>query len=422
MFHNLLWKIILGYVFIRPLISGITFDYLELAINCIFIISSCVYIYKYPFNVSSLDKIIFIFLLSLLLSFIFSINPVDGIIQLFKYASMVLLFYSIRFSGDKERRLLTYILLISGCIVSLYSLHILFVISNQISQVLPNHQQLTPFAEEFLSRNRAFSPFITPNLLANYLVMIIIFSLGLIFQEIQNHRSYVSQIHRSGPFHRQEAVAQNNDSEKNIALIFDHKISFFLCFACLSMCLVALYFTKSIGGWMTFILCAFLFFTLAHTGRMKMLFVICCIMIFFALMIAVRMKTNIDYTTPIFSFYKRGSYWKETLTIILQHPLRGVGLGNFTLKETIFAHNSYLQIWAEMGILAVISWLGIVFLFLKKAVFQLRSKEKIYYRLGVILSGVAFLIHNLFDFSFFISQSAFLWWILLGLIYQETAS
>jgi len=416
----MLWKIILGYIFIRPFISDITFDYLELAINCIFIFSSCIYIYKYGFKLSLIDKIIFVFLLSILFSFLFSINPTDGIMQLFKYASMILLFYSVRLSGNKERRYLTYILLISGCLVSLYSLHILFVISNQIKQVLPEYKQLSPFAQEFLARGRAFSPFITPNLLANYLVMVILFSLGLIFQELKQRRSHILPIDESKSSYEQEGSTLDSGSEKDIILVFGRKVSLFLYFACLSMCLVALYFTKSIGGWMTFILCAFLFFSLSRTGKEKMIFVICCIMIFFALMIAVRVETNMDFTSPIFSLYKRVSYWKQTLALILQHPLRGVGLGNFTLKDTIFAHNSYLQIWAEMGILAIISWLGIVFFFLKKAILQLRSRERIYYKLGIILSGVAFLIHNLFDFSFFISQSAFLWWILLGFAYQET--
>ena len=63
----------------------------------------------------------------------------------------------------------------------------------------------------------------------------------------------------------------------------------------------------------------------------------------------------------------RFALWMDTLTLIQQHPLLGVGLGNLKVhfpsvqKDSIFlytqylkdAHNDYLQIWAELGLVGL---------------------------------------------------------------------
>ena len=419
MIQNFLWKIILGYIFIRPFISELTFELLELIIDSIFFLASCVYVYKYTFRFHRLDKLIFIFLLSLLISFIFFNNFIDGITQLFNYICLILLYYSVRSSSNKKKRQLIYVLIVSASLVSLYSLRVLFIVLNQVKEILPNYKLIMPFAEELLARNRAFSPFITPNLLANYLVMIIILVLGLIFEEINQRKISSSSINKNHTLVQQRTILLPLTVEKRILFIFTRQAPFLLYFFCLSVSLIALYFTKSIGGWITFIFCILLFFILGKMLGKKGLLAISLIIIIFSGIFALRMKTSVDYATPIFSFYKRFSYWKDTIAIIMQHPLRGVGLGNFTLKETFFAHNSYLQIWAEMGILALISWIGIVFHFLKSGITRLHTGKRIYYKSAILLSGTAFLIHNVIDFSFFILQGAFLWWVMLGLSHQE---
>ncbi|MFH1768867.1 MAG: hypothetical protein ABH858_06885, partial [Candidatus Omnitrophota bacterium] len=72
-----------------------------------------------------------------------------------------------------------------------------------------------------------------------------------------------------------------------------------------------------------------------------------------------------------------------------------------------------LQIWAETGLLGILSWLIIIFWFIKNNLINLGDKND--YRLGLFLSGIAFLLHNIIDYGFFIPQAAFLWWIVLGL-------
>jgi O-antigen ligase len=128
-----------------------------------------------------------------------------------------------------------------------------------------------------------------------------------------------------------------------------------------------------------------------------------------------------DFTKPQFSLEKRIVYWQETLDIIFLHPLKGIGLGNFNLAQTRFAHNSYLQLWAEAGILGLLSYLSLIFIFLKKGIRSIRNNAEGFYS-GFFVAGLVFIIHNLVDFTFFIPQVSFLWWISLGCVLGHSDS
>lgn len=379
--NNLLWKIILGYIFLRPFVSEIDFTVLAFVLNLIFLLLGCIYISKRSIKFASIDKIIALFLLTLLISITLSDSPFNSLVQLNKYIPLMVLFYIIRATDIRDRRQIIFTLIISSILVSIYSLSSTFVISRFVSEYLSNNTSY-PYAEELLIRKRAYYPFITPNLLATYLVMIFMLCLGLTIQKIKENK----------------------------------KVPFFsLNFLCLSITVVTLFFTKSIGGWLTFLFSIFAFFVLGKILNKKTLLLILLIALALSAVWIMRMQGNEDFTKPLFSVQRRVSYWKETIDIIRMHPLKGIGIGNLYLKESRTAHNSYLQIWAEMGILGIASWLGIVFLFIKDGLKKLYVGGVNYYRLGILLSGISFLFHNLIDFSFFIPEAAFLWWVTLGL-------
>lgn len=386
-----LWKIILGYIFLypfipRPFLSEGVFKNLDLP-NIAFLLLAGFYIFKKtskPPKFTFIDGMISVFFLSLLISLIFSNNFLNSLSGLCKYLSLVSLFYIARISGRKNKNQLIFTLIISATLVSLYSLHCFFVGSKFALEYLSQHKIHNPFAREFLTRNRAFSPFMLPSLLANYLIMIIILCLGAAIQKIKQNK-------------------------KDFLL--------FLNLFCLSLCFLTLFFTKSLGGWIALAVSVFTFFILGKMCNKKAWLVIALILVCSTCLFFMRIHGNKNFTKPGFSVHKRISYWKETATIIGQHPLTGVGIGNFYLKETRYAHNSYLQIWAEIGLLGIISWLGIIFIFILKGIENLYKKEESYYKLGIFSGGLAFLVHNLIDLSFFIPQAAFLWWIILGLTF-----
>lgn len=383
---NWLWKILLGYIFLRPFVYDAGFDILAIILDTIFILSGCLYILKKGIKTATIDRIIIIFLLSLAISIIFSNNFLKSLAESYKYLPLIGLFYITRVADREDKRQLNLILILSAALVSVYSLCHLFILSRFISEYLSNNPNY-PFADVFLVMKRAASPFLTANLLANYLVMIIILCLGLTIQKIK-------------------------DNKKDPLL--------FLNISCLSISFITLFFTKSIGGWLTLILSISIFFAFAKMLNKKTLSLIFVIFIIFSAVLAMRMGGDKDFTKPTFSVHKRISYWKETVNIIRKDPLTGTGIGDFTLKDTRSAHNSYLQVWAETGLLGIISWLGIIFLFIRKGLGELRYKKVIYYRSGILSSGVAFILHNLIDFGFFSPQVAFLWWIVLGLNQRES--
>ncbi len=87
-----------------------------------------------------------------------------------------------------------------------------------------------------------------------------------------------------------------------------------------------------------------------------------------------RIKSIIDFGET--SNSQRIEIWKASLESVKEHPLLGVGIGNFpvVLKQNIFlaragssAHNIYLHIAAEMGILALVTAVWFLWLVFKKS-------------------------------------------------------
>ena len=104
-----------------------------------------------------------------------------------------------------------------------------------------------------------------------------------------------------------------------------------------------------------------------------------------------------------------------------------------------YAHNSYLQIWPEMGLLGLFSfdWLicGVFRLWFRNFTESLyknqaaclftpleagrrRCPTAAYGSLPLtgFTASAVFLLHNFLDFTFFLPEVAFIWWVILGLI------
>jgi len=94
--------------------------------------------------------------------------------------------------------------------------------------------------------------------------------------------------------------------------------------------------------------------------------------------------------------------WKKAGEVIAQHPFFGVGIGNFPLevnpltnyRKPIYAHNTYLDIAAEEGILASLAWIGI--LSSSFLIFLKRSKKNILY-LSAAISLIIFSVHSIVE-------------------------
>lgn len=100
--------------------------------------------------------------------------------------------------------------------------------------------------------------------------------------------------------------------------------------------------------------------------------------------------------------------WKEAVDIIKNNPL-GVGLGNYALerkatadyREPIYAHNLYLDIAAETGIINVIIWIALI-VFSIKAFIRKSASNALW--LGGAVSSVIFSAHSFFETALFSVQ------------------
>lgn len=120
-----------------------------------------------------------------------------------------------------------------------------------------------------------------------------------------------------------------------------------------------------------------------------------------------RAKSSIDIEET--SVRSRWDIWKATLASIKKHPLLGVGVGNFpvVLKEDISAakrgasaHNLYMDVASEMGILGLVVLVLIFWQILKISWFTFRDSEDRLYKFFAAAFCVYFLWvlgYSLFD-------------------------
>jgi len=353
--------ILLILIFIRPFISSLA-SFCENSIYTVLLLSFlAVWIIIRGIHLHKVKPIIFplvLFIVALVISLIFSRNRAISIEELYKYASGILLLYIGISLSEKEKNSVIVCIVLAGFVISLTAIYQYFFGFQNLLIYAAKKGVSDPFVLDYIGRRRPFYPFVTPNILAGYLGMII----PLIFT--QKHKPWLI-----------------------IPLSF------------------ALLLTKSMGALLSLFLGLIIYLYLKGNLKKKgILFLVVLLIIITGVLIS-RYVAQKSHTLPMFSVIMRLNYWEETLRIIKIHPWLGTGLGNFNLIQSRYAHNSYLQVWAEAGILGIVS-----FLWLMIAVFK-----KGFRNLSLTTASAVFLMHNFVDFTFFLPEVSLIWWILLGL-------
>ena len=194
-----------------------------------------------------------------------------------------------------------------------------------------------------------------------------------------------------------------------------------------SMLLTAcLFMTFSRGAWLGFFIAMLLMFYLSGKFRKAVPWIAGAFLLAYFLP---GVKERV-----LFSFQEQGDadrliVWGAALRMISEHPFLGKGLGtfmdhfgNYTRNLYIqYAHNCYLQIWAETGIFSLAGFLmfaGISLLRGVKAFFQRRD----FMLLGIVCGLCGFLAHSFFDTQLYSLQMSFLFWVTMGLLAALTRS
>ncbi|MBE3128638.1 MAG: O-antigen ligase family protein [Actinobacteria bacterium] len=141
--------------------------------------------------------------------------------------------------------------------------------------------------------------------------------------------------------------------------------------------------------------------------------------------------------------------WKNTLNMIKDHPWLGSGIGTFKLKYQNYqadylqenpgeikywikageAHNEYLQIWAELGIIGLFLFLIIIYFFYDSIIKFLNEEEKDNVKdnkenkiivVGMLTGITCFLIHALFSFPLHVPALGAAFFMMFGLTLRFT--
>ncbi len=325
--------------------------------------------------------------------------------------SCAILYFVVVHAVDSERlqRRIIKCLLVSTSIVAFLGLY-QFVFgfeetAQAVKQYIPSELHDAYLAR--ISRRRVFSIFVYPNSLAGFLLVVL--PLTLLYPTI--HRDWLKR--------------------KNL-----HRLIAYLLVLPLP-CLASFFLTQSKASFLTLfvVVVASVIAARRRLGlRPKVLA---------AGLLAILILVSAAVTSPLgrkllvkkggYTLGERMDYWKAGLRMFPRNPIIGNGFNSFGLlypqyrlpgaNETRSAHNNYLQVLVETGVVGFVFFAAIwIFGLVGASSFaqrSLKSKENLVPADVVVLaslSGIScFLIHSLADFDLYVPGIAMTVWLLLGL-------
>lgn len=364
--------ILLTLIFIRPFISSLAFPYanfiysqLLLAFLVAWIIGKRTSL-KYS---GSPRYALLLFMLAISVSIIFSKNRAVSLKELYKYLCGILLFIAVASLSRPEKNRIISCILASGFLIGALAIYQYSFGFQHLLKNVTERGLADSFALDYISRRRPFFPFVTPNILAGYLAMVA--PLALI-----RRRTWALAL-----------------------FIF-----------------IALLLTKSLGALLSLFLALMIYFYFRNGFKKSGVAFIAGLLIIIAGVYLARSNLAKQHTQPLFSIMMRWNYWQDASRIIAKHPLAGVGLGNFNLNYSRYAHNSYIQLWAETGILGIISFLWLAITAIKLGLRNIKDSPYKNELACLMSANAVFLIHNCVDFAFFLPEISLIWWAILGML------
>ena len=197
------------------------------------------------------------------------------------------------------------------------------------------------------------------------------------------------------------------------------------------VCAASLGFTLSRSCWLGIALAALVFLAFVNWKLIPVLVVagLCCIPLL-PTTIYNRILTigNMKDTSTSYRFAIYGA----SGTLMKDYWLRGVGLGSDVLKETfkayptmfdgnypIHTHNNYLQVWAEMGLGGILTFLATLLYQLKAGVkaFLSCGDKRVKYLLAAAVAGFCgILLISVAEYTWYYPRNMFIYWTLFGVI------
>jgi O-antigen ligase len=190
-------------------------------------------------------------------------------------------------------------------------------------------------------------------------------------------------------------------------------------------------FTYSITAWTSLIAAALISGGLMlKVKRIRLPRLTIFVTIIFLVLVALIIISKRRTPFTAYSLTSRIMFIKSALLMIKEKPFLGYGFGTFGAVNpnyipapegfSRYAHNSYLQIWAETGIAGFLLFFAVIGLILKKAfegLRNLRNKEEQLILIGLFCGILAFLLDNINSFTMLIANVSLFWWVVIAIMF-----
>jgi len=383
---------LLFYIFKRSAVFFISLK--EIKTHSTFITRINAFLSAYKPIANPLNRPIIAFMSICILSILFSQYPRLGIMGfLGKILQGVFIYFNfIECMMTKKRmKIFVTILIVSSAVVGINGLY--------------QYQNSSGFIHQrFLSDGRITSSFRASNDFGTYLVFIAPVLLSLF------------------AFARKK---NQNDAQGDFLLSNNGRWLLSIIFV---ISLIALGLTYSRGALLAFF-CSLIILGLCEKKFLRIFLLSGTLFIVIFVLMMVYERSYFDILT-VFEPTGREFYWQEALQIIKQYPLLGTGLNTYSqiakdykIVWGGYAHNCYLQMAAEIGLIGLASFLWMQFELFKSSIIGLKSLKDDFLRLVLYgsLAGLSgFLIHSAFDTAFYSVQLGSLMWIAMGMLFAVT--
>jgi O-antigen ligase len=130
---------------------------------------------------------------------------------------------------------------------------------------------------------------------------------------------------------------------------------------------------------------------------------------------------------PFQTFTSRVPIWKAGWDMFLHHPILGIGINNFSNfigsydpeLDVNQAHNLFVNIAAERGLLGIATFLVVLIMLFVTVAVAIRKAPDFPHRVlvaGMMAGLVGFLVHSLFDVSYYDYKVLLLLWLVVSTV------
>ncbi len=363
---------------------------------------------------SSLDRSIVIFICVMFVSIVVSNDKIHSLQCFVKWASFILLYFIVYLNADSWESLTRFlkVVFIAALLPSIFGIAE-YVLGREYILNIVLHNKLLGVVMEPNSLKQIIKDISTLGLVSsNWFIW---GGTGIrAFGTFEDSITFSAYLGLIIPF----TVLLNNLSHK------------YLIPGIIIMAALILTFTRSAYVPLLLILIFFVYHLSKNINMRKVsgvIIVVIAMVGFIVICKPVRETIMMRYHGSINSEFDRKPLWKNGIKIFLARPILGVGLANYHNGLLAFAdkdvplvpaHNNYIQIAAETGVMGLISYLAIIFISVRYSFLVYKksiNKEMKIIALGFIGMWIWYCVQSCFDTYLFGDKFSMMFWLMVGL-------